>query len=114
MIYGKKKPAYAVAGGIFYGLQFIESLTSNTWSYLCNIQTPEQASDRVREMISAKPICAINIQNFHYEEVVVEQKVDNKDLIEFENRQKELQNKRDEIDKKLEELKQSYFKDTQI
>ena len=47
----------------------------------------------------------INIQNFHYEEVVVGEKGYDKETVEFEKRQKELQKKRDEIDKKIEELK---------
>jgi hypothetical protein len=38
----KKKKTWAVAAGCAYALQLVESLTSNTFSYINNIKTEEE------------------------------------------------------------------------
>ena len=86
MVKPKEMPGLAVAAGAFYGLQFLESMCSNTFAYLCNIKTPERASDRVRVMIDAKPKCSISIENYHYEDVEIKVEPDNKAAKEFEKK----------------------------
>jgi len=71
MVDPKKMPGLAAAAGVFYGLQLIESLTSNTFAYLCNIQTPERTVDQVRQMVDGAPTLSISITNYHYEDVEV-------------------------------------------
>jgi len=63
-------------------------------------------------MIEGEPKVTIHIENYHYEEIITEEKTKESKTVpksELQLKLETIEIKRQEIDKKLEELKEKYF-----
>jgi hypothetical protein len=99
------KNTMRTAAGVFYGLSVLEAFTSNTWSYLWNIETQEGAMKQLDEFSKAEPRLFLSIKNYHMERYRKDhgRREDNKrkhandDMDEYKNDKK--------INKKMKDIK---------
>lgn len=77
-----------------------------------NLKTDDDAIRALQNMVDGEPVVNVGIENFHYEIHLTEVKTNKKTVkekSELEVKLDKVVHKREDIDRKLEELKESYF-----